>query len=488
MHWDSFVDSAPEYLLAAIKSLPGTALLERADLIAAANYLQHLATDRDFTAFELDASPAPDLETRGGAIHAFHLPTPARANADIQTRLFAVSARAAEALKKQNHVGALEFITEAQSILKQASEADRRAIRMTLPHLQAQWARTLDLSDAPGALAQYESAYLLAKRTNQPFATQRAASQLAWAHAERGRSHSAQRWLVKAHHEPAARNRFTAINALTQALISVDQNERSTAGQHLSGTAELTSSEYWAALLWVRALHLRSQAGAIFLEEQLCKELERYPGVIDSPGANGRYVRMTRDRLSTIRGRIVTQITAPILYSSADNVIAARTELWARDFHNAITYSRPAANPSQEPRTRASALIIIAAASLALGRRQSALSTFAQAHTLIDREQLYSSYDNVPIADLQRLSGESGLGIHHALDALHRDQQMLPELSCREREVLSLLLTGRPLAEIAHALFISPNTLKTTLQRLYRKLQVNSRHAAEDIAQLAGFE
>ncbi len=51
-------------------------------------------------------------------------------------------------------------------------------------------------------------------------------------------------------------------------------------------------------------------------------------------------------------------------------------------------------------------------------------------------------------------------------------------LTPREVEVLGLLAAGQANKEIARALGVSPNTVKTHLTRLYEKLGVSSRTAA----------
>lgn len=51
-------------------------------------------------------------------------------------------------------------------------------------------------------------------------------------------------------------------------------------------------------------------------------------------------------------------------------------------------------------------------------------------------------------------------------------------LTPREVEVLGLLAAGQANKEIARALGVSPNTVKTHLARLYEKLGVTSRTAA----------
>jgi two-component system, NarL family, nitrate/nitrite response regulator NarL len=51
-------------------------------------------------------------------------------------------------------------------------------------------------------------------------------------------------------------------------------------------------------------------------------------------------------------------------------------------------------------------------------------------------------------------------------------------LSRREREILSLIAKGLPVSEVANRLYLSPATVKTHLQRIYRKLGVSDRAAA----------
>lgn len=53
-------------------------------------------------------------------------------------------------------------------------------------------------------------------------------------------------------------------------------------------------------------------------------------------------------------------------------------------------------------------------------------------------------------------------------------------LGPREREVLELLATGAMYKQVAAKLDISINTVLTYIRRIYKKLHVNSRHAAVD--------
>ena len=52
------------------------------------------------------------------------------------------------------------------------------------------------------------------------------------------------------------------------------------------------------------------------------------------------------------------------------------------------------------------------------------------------------------------------------------------ELGPREREVLELLAAGAMYKEVARALGVSPNTIRSHIRRIYKKLHVHSRHHA----------
>ncbi|WP_100490791.1 response regulator [Mycobacteroides abscessus] len=59
-----------------------------------------------------------------------------------------------------------------------------------------------------------------------------------------------------------------------------------------------------------------------------------------------------------------------------------------------------------------------------------------------------------------------------------RAQPAGPSLSTREREVLRMIAAGQTVPAIARALFLAPSTVKTHVQRLYKKLGVGDRAAA----------
>lgn len=75
---------------------------------------------------------------------------------------------------------------------------------------------------------------------------------------------------------------------------------------------------------------------------------------------------------------------------------------------------------------------------------------------------------------------------HRPSGSLHRLQPAAWALSQREREVLAHMQTLLTAAEIADALFISVNTLKTHQQSIYRKLGATNRRSAVRLALAQG--
>ncbi len=63
---------------------------------------------------------------------------------------------------------------------------------------------------------------------------------------------------------------------------------------------------------------------------------------------------------------------------------------------------------------------------------------------------------------------------------------LLEPLSAQERKVLRLLVAGNSNAEIARELVVSVNTIRTQVQSIYRKLNVNNRVEASEVARRSG--
>lgn len=105
----------------------------------------------------------------------------------------------------------------------------------------------------------------------------------------------------------------------------------------------------------------------------------------------------------------------------------------------------------------------------------------------------FTRHRNNPAFDAQNLADLSALCLHLStrLAALRSQTVALPILNCdrltpREAQIAELVAQGLTSAEIGAALWITENSVKQALKRMYRKLKVSSR--AEMVAQMSGIK
>ena len=92
------------------------------------------------------------------------------------------------------------------------------------------------------------------------------------------------------------------------------------------------------------------------------------------------------------------------------------------------------------------------------------------------RDRSLISYLQTILYAFARERGEQGNSV------LPASSLLIEPLSAQERRVLRLLVTGRSNLEIARELVVSVNTIRTQVQSIYRKLDVNNRVAASEVA------
>jgi len=471
-NWDRLVSTAPQQLLAAIRALPGDAFIDRPTFLVAANYLQHVVSGTDAGRFNHDGWLDADMSGREiGLINTLGL----------------LTSRSAGARTSGDMADARHAAEEGRTTLARASDQERAAIRPSLPHFRLQWGRSFELADAPGADYEYEQAYELSMLTDQPVIARRAAAQRAWLSAERGRIRAAELWLARARGGSATHGRYDAVIYLTDALIRLDRGDHDGAERELARAAGLGSGEHWAAMLWVQSMHARDAAMAAVVDARLTQQLVHRPTALANSAANGRYTRAARARLAVLRGQSGIVPTIPPGPTATDRVISAALTHAARKHRDALDLARDAAAPEEPPRTRTPALLVYAAAALALGQKDTAASSFVQAYAIIEHESLFSALECIPSSDLEALAALTAVQLPELSSAFSQPHTAHSiQLTKREHEVLSLLGQDRSMSALADALFISPNTLKSTVRRLYKKLGVNSRASAIDAARRTG--
>ncbi len=242
--------------------------------------------------------------------------------------------------------------------------------------------------------------------------------------------------------------------------------------------------EHWPTVLWVRATaRLLADEHEIALDE-LHGALARFRGRIASTDGVSQLTAVRMDLL----------IATGQLHRAEQLVRAGRTDSPAiRIARGRIALARqePAAARAEmsallagdveTSRHLADALLVIAVAEHQLGLTDSAAVSLRRAFAILDRTGMRIPLSLLPRADLQTLvaSGlpERAADLAGLPDPFHR-VAYTQQLTTRERAVLELAAGGPTVEAIASALYVSPNTVKTQLRNVYRKLGASSRSEA----------
>lgn len=252
----------------------------------------------------------------------------------------------------------------------------------------------------------------------------------------------------------------------------------------------LPTLEHWPLFAYVQAMidlgSGHAAAGLLALDSE---QLSRRPSI-------GRFTRMRLDSaramLMLAVGRASDAERLLAAHPSTDpqvaSVLAVRELLGNRPREASRLADDALARRPSAPRSQLQLLLVDAIAALRLGRDETALSRLDQAVRLMSDRDLRFPLMLVPRDDLQALlTAARAQGMPQASELL-RDLEVIPSvlpsslpkvsLTQRELTVLLHLADGASLLDIAGALFISRNTLKTHLRSLYRKLGVGSREEA----------
>jgi DNA-binding CsgD family transcriptional regulator len=463
-HWADFVATRPQLLLDAILALPTEAYRERPRLEAGANYLEHLVAGRD--------------------PHRYHDHTRSPENPTLLDRLVLLTSRTAGSRTAGRLPAARRYALDAKRLLDAATDEERSEVRNSLPDLLLQWGRSLEVADSGEEIQLYEEAYELAQLLGNPVIKRRAAASLAWLTAWQGHLRKAEEWVRRAEHGGPPNPRYDAALQLATALIHADRFEFDDARVAFASTARLPVGEYWAAALFVRSRLVDTPGDEMALEDDLQLEEQRQPRGLLTEGTNASYLALTRLRLASAKGMVPPGQAGSLTVRSFGDSLRA---IAAGEFHVALEAAMNITGAKGHPRARAAGFLLVAATRARLGRRASSTTALTQARAIIDREKLFSTYSILPADEMLQLAAAAGVVFDPWVSAvLHRfrgDTGVAEgTLSRRGKEVLQLLTTDMSTTEIAQALFISPNTLKSTTRRLYRKLGVSSRAEAADRA------
>lgn len=441
-YWPRLVHVRQAELLGILELIPESVLDERPRWIRA----------RDFVRSRSTTAPPDDDDLPG---------LPALTSRIVELRR---AGRAAEALPLLAQCRSLENATS------QVEAAGERSERLY------QWARALeDLGETSDALDLYEAAALATE--SAPSAGRMrslaggAAALLAALHGERARAQRSLDEFCGGEEEPLGGG---ASAALARALMRFDVLDREGARRLVAGIDPTTVWHRWAHYFHVRAIVEWEQRPRV-LEAELDTQLKSRPLSTLSVIDNGS-VRITRYLLHAADARPRRAVDALGSSTSMSTIldhflIALRAFVHTREGRTADARHLLARLRTARLAPRAELLALV----VGPDRSPDDLERIA---ALAAEHGLYWLLTALPEHDRSTVSAL--LTQHEPLIAPQSSLEPTPALSPplltpREQDVAQRAALGESTADIASALHVSPNTVKTQLRSVYRKLGVSTR-------------
>lgn len=172
----------------------------------------------------------------------------------------------------------------------------------------------------------------------------------------------------------------------------------------------------------------------------------------------------------------------PFALSPATAPAIALSHLYAGRTHDAFVMSvKWGLHSEPAPRAALESLVVSVVADVRLNGVTAHRTAAQRAESLSMRHDLWSPWSAVAPEDralvLQMLSPAARERVTR-LSSFFASSVSVPHLTKREQVVLTHLTPTSTIADIARILVVSPNTVKTQLQSLYRKLEVSDRSSA----------
>lgn len=250
----------------------------------------------------------------------------------------------------------------------------------------------------------------------------------------------------------------------------------------------LETIEHWPLFMHLQSMAMLGQGRALEAATVLGEAMKR--------GARPSVTAQTTARLDAVRALL---LTASGQLRSAENVLKrhpkqtsaialgwARLQLTMGQPDAARQALQPLDDESMPVRHRTEHLLLQAACALRVGETDFALDGLDRAIALLEDRKLRMPLRLVPAADRLALAEAAvAAGRYYEVLADLGEVSMLlvaarkpVQLTEREHVVLQALVTTSSTSEIAAALFVSVNTVKSQLRSLYRKLGASSRDEA----------
>lgn len=473
--WVTMVDKHFGALVKILRSLPEEALDEHPQILAGRALFTQMLDEHAILHTSLPSDPA-DLRELGRTKDA----PQALFVATIQTLALRVGGQVAEAARRTLLLEPL-----VDSILEHQPDA----ITSQLPVLRMQWAISLQLAGLlDRSTAAFRRAYRGAFASGITFAIQNAAGSSALNWAVRGDNPHAVEWLqteqraepTGGHWGPVVRVGGRAATTLLQ-LDALDLDAAAETLDLLGTPGE--SEELWGFVAYCRAYHALATGnaydGLTAVHQLIASHHDRH-----TPGAMSRILLGAAEvdlQLALGNGNLALGRAGEDADDHPVPVVAgARVELLTGHPDAALTKLRHVQWPECGfPRAHLEALLIGAACHLDMEDRDEAVRDWQRACALASTLGNRRAFTMLPPRTAEQLQEISGTAVPGGpVASVFTARVSRVELSPRETDVLVLLCQSSTHAEIAKALFVSANTVKTQLRSAYRKLGAHSRSEA----------
>lgn len=294
----------------------------------------------------------------------------------------------------------------------------------------------------------------------------------------------------------------TAPARLAGIAVAIERGETDGVGALISALiADTAGTEYAPlALTQLAALREGSDDGVLDVLQELQLSVRDWqgPNLPRMLHDEGRIAFLVRRREAVAARAAIDRIVADATHSQCPSTWHARLALDAGEPARAIglTAGCLAMGDAHSPRTATQAVLVSAAAHAALGDLRTADALFGQALTLAAPTAALRAFGTLPRRRLADLVGRAAADGHPVeirglvaaiADRYPVDGAAVPDtLSPRERVVLEHLVAGETQQRISFVLSVSPNTVKTQVRSIYRKLGVRSREGAVQRARTLG--
>lgn len=324
------------------------------------------------------------------------------------------------------------------------------------------------------------------------FVERDAAGKLALVEAVRGHMKDAQHWIrEELRHRPLTGEGETIVRTagrVAAALVAMDRLDLSAAASILDDLGmPRRTEEFWGFVLFARgrlALLRGTPADGLRFIEAMSQRFPQPEGGIVTPLLDAIRADL---HLATGNATDARRILAGSTHPATAPVRARLSLITGNPEAARDVVHREDGAPDPWPGTCAELALIAACAHAKSGRRAQA-RRFLQRAVMLSRNtgslRMFATLPRSMLRDLETLDVELPVDVDRLGPGFGTFREIRPSvrLTPRERVVLDALLAGGNAATIARDQFVSPNTIKSQLRSLYRKLGVSSRAEALAVA------